>query len=173
MAKNATKVSNTSSANEEVVTVNLQPLLMPLAIVFSTLIFTIGFVVGMDKLAKGISGEIEVSGNNNNNDNDTGDTAGDTGNPTPSVIEEGKVSIDDDPYLVDKDNAKLAIVEFSDFQCPFCGRFYTDTHDQLISEYVDNGDAILVYRDYPLSFHPQAEISAIAAECVHEQEGND
>lgn len=169
MAKSSSKVVNTSS-NEEVVTVNLQPLLMPMAIVLSTLIFTIGFVVGMDKLAKGISGEIEVS---NNDDNDTVGDTGDTGNTAPTVVEEGKVSIDDDPYLGDKDNAKIAIVEFSDFQCPFCGRFYSDTHDQIVSEYVESGDAIFVYRDYPLSFHPQAEISAIASECVFEQEGND
>jgi protein-disulfide isomerase len=78
------------------------------------------------------------------------------------------VSIDDDYILGDKD-APVTIVEFSDYQCPFCGRFYQQTLPQLKSNYIDTGKVRLVFRDFPLSFHPEAEPAAIAANCAGEQ----
>jgi len=85
-----------------------------------------------------------------------------------------KVSIDDDPYLGDKDKVKVALVEFSDFECPFCQRFHGDTFDQIISDYVDSGEIIYVYRDFPLSFHePKASEAASAANCVQKVAGNE
>lgn len=80
-----------------------------------------------------------------------------------------QVSLDDDPQMGDK-NAKVTIIEFSDFQCPFCGRFFAQTLPQLKSEYVDTGKVLLVYRDFPLdSIHPQATPAAVAAQCANEQ----
>lgn len=85
-----------------------------------------------------------------------------------------KVNIDDDPILGDKNKAKVAIVEFSDFECPFCQKFHNDTFDQLIENYVDKGDVIYVYRDFPLSFHePKASEAASAANCVQEVAGDE
>jgi len=78
------------------------------------------------------------------------------------------VSIDDDAMLGNKD-AKVTIVEFSDYQCPFCRRFWTDTLPSLKKEYIDTGKARFVYRDFPLSMHPAAQPSALAAECAEEQ----
>lgn len=84
------------------------------------------------------------------------------------------VSIDGDPILGNKDKAKVAIVEFSDFECPFCQRFHNDTFDQLIENYVDKGDVIYVYRDFPLSFHePKASEAASAANCVQKVAGDE
>lgn len=80
-----------------------------------------------------------------------------------------QVSLDDDPQIGDK-NAKVAVIEFSDFQCPFCGRFFTQTLPQVKSEYVDTGKVRFVYRDFPLdTIHPQATPAAQAAECADEQ----
>ncbi len=85
-----------------------------------------------------------------------------------------KVSIDDDPYLGDKDKVKVALVEFSDFECPFCQKFHNDTFEQIISDYVDSGKIIYVYRDFPLSFHePKASEAANAANCVQKVAGNE
>lgn len=85
-----------------------------------------------------------------------------------------KVSIDDDPIKGNRDNAKVAIVEFSDFECPFCQKFHGETYDQIISEFIDSGKAIYVYRDYPLSFHePKASEASIAASCVKQIAGDD
>lgn len=88
--------------------------------------------------------------------------------------ETAKVDIDDDPIKGNKDTAKVAVVEFSDYECPFCQRFHNDTYDQIISKYVDSGDVIYVYRDFPLSFHePKASEAASAANCVREVAGDD
>lgn len=83
----------------------------------------------------------------------------------PSKIE---VSVDDDPVKGSKD-AKVTMVEFSDFQCPFCARFYTQTLSQIEQNYIKTGKVKFVYRDFPLSFHQYAQKSAEAAECADEQ----
>ena len=85
--------------------------------------------------------------------------------PSPTV----QVSADDDPVKGDP-NAPVEIIEFSDFQCPFCSRWYSDALPQIQKEYIDTGKVKLVYRDFPLSsIHPQATPAAEAAECAKEQ----
>jgi protein-disulfide isomerase len=79
---------------------------------------------------------------------------------------------DDDPVLGDK-NAPVTIVEWSDFECPFCGRFFKDTLPQIKKNYIDTGKVKLIYRDFPLPFHePAATREAIAADCAREQGGD-
>ena len=88
--------------------------------------------------------------------------------PKPSIqIAAGDMEAlaDDDPFLGDE-NAPVTMVEFSDYECPFCARFYSQTLNQIKSRYVDTGKVKFVYRDFPLSFHPQAEPAAIAANCA-------
>ena len=86
----------------------------------------------------------------------------------PGVGGKVEVSVDDDAFIGEK-NAPVTIVEFSDYECPFCSRFYDQTLPQIKSEYVDKGKVKLVYRDFPLSFHPNAQKAAEAAECAGEQ----
>ncbi len=64
-------------------------------------------------------------------------------------------------------NAKVTIVEFSDFQCPYCKRA-ADTIDQLLKKYPN--DVRLVYVNFPLPFHPWAEPAAVAAVCAAKQD---
>jgi protein-disulfide isomerase len=98
--------------------------------------------------------------------------------PAPTEkIEEGDttatVTLDDDAVMGDKTKAKVAIVEFSDLECPFCKRFHQETYDQLVKEYVETGKAVIVARDFPLSFHdPKATEEAAVAECVRAQKGD-
>lgn len=76
---------------------------------------------------------------------------------------------DDDPFLGDED-APVTIVEWSDYECPFCKRFFSTTLDQLKEKYIDTGKVKLVYRDFPLGFHdPLATQEAYAANCAREQ----
>ena len=67
-------------------------------------------------------------------------------------------------------NAKVVVVEFSDFECPFCGRYTRDIEPQLVREYVDTGKIRYVFRNYPIEqLHPHAFKAAEAAECVRRQ----
>lgn len=66
------------------------------------------------------------------------------------------------------EDAPIVIVEFSDFQCPFCKRFYDETYQQLLAAYP--GKIRFVYRHLPLtSIHTEAFPSAEASMCANEQ----
>jgi len=80
-----------------------------------------------------------------------------------------KISADNDPIIGNPD-APITIIEFSDFQCPFCARFYTQTLPLIYEEYIEPGKVKLVFRDYPIqSIHPNAVPAAVASECANEQ----
>lgn len=78
------------------------------------------------------------------------------------------VRLDDGAVLGDN-GATVAIVEFSDYQCPFCYRFYSQTLPRLKQGYIDTGKVKYVFRDFPLNFHPQARGAAVAARCAGRQ----
>lgn len=71
--------------------------------------------------------------------------------------------------ILGKENAKVTMIEFSDFECPFCKRYFDETLSQVIKEYVDTGKVKLYYRHFPLDFHAAAMPSALASECANEQ----
>ncbi len=85
----------------------------------------------------------------------------------PQIIQ---VSLDDDPVKGNPD-AAITIVEFSDFQCPFCKRFHQTTLPLIQENYIDTGKVKFVYRDFPIeSLHPNGAIpAAVASECADEQ----
>jgi protein-disulfide isomerase len=79
------------------------------------------------------------------------------------------VSIDGGAVKGDK-NAKLTLVEFTDYQCPFCSRHYRDTMPQIMDEYVKSGKVKYVLREFPLeSIHPLAFKASEAAMCAGDQ----
>lgn len=82
-----------------------------------------------------------------------------------------KVSVDDDPVFGDK-NAPITMVEFSDYECPFCKRYFTQTLPDIKKNYVDTGKMKIVYRDLPLEFHTNAHKEAEAADCARDQGGD-
>lgn len=66
--------------------------------------------------------------------------------------------------------AKVTVVEFSDFQCPFCARFVLETFPQIKQEYIDTGKIRMIFKNFPLmSIHENAESSAEASECANDQ----
>ncbi len=69
-----------------------------------------------------------------------------------------------------KKDAPVTMVEFSDYQCPFCGRFFRSTLPTLKAEYVDTGKVRYAFRDFPLDrIHPYARKAAEAAHCAGDQ----
>lgn len=67
-------------------------------------------------------------------------------------------------------SAIVGIVEFSDYQCPYCRQFHTDIFAALRHKYIDSGKVLYSYRDFPLSFHPEAKPAAIATNCAGNQD---
>ncbi|MFY8275180.1 DsbA family protein [Pseudoalteromonas sp. SSDWG2] len=68
-----------------------------------------------------------------------------------------------------EDTATVAIIEFSDFQCPYCKRFMDTTFPKLSSNYIETGKVRYISRDFPLGFHTKAKGAAVAANCAHKQ----
>ncbi|MGK0209072.1 MAG: protein-disulfide isomerase, partial [Patescibacteria group bacterium] len=106
------------------------------------------------------------SGSGNNYPAPTPTPSGNAPTPSPIINMDGLE--DDDAVLGDAD-APVTIVEWSDYECPFCARFYSQTYDQIKSKYIETGKVKLVFRDFPLSFHNNAQKAAEAAECAGEQ----
>ena len=78
-----------------------------------------------------------------------------------------QVSVDDDPVLGAKD-APVTIIEFSDYQCPYCRVWHEQVFGELMATY--GAKVRFVYRDFPLDeIHPEARPAAIAATCAGEQ----
>jgi protein-disulfide isomerase len=90
----------------------------------------------------------------------TAQVAANTGNQRVTV------STDGDPSIGPA-NAPITIVEFSDYQCPYCQAWYKQTFDQLMANYP--GKIRFVYRDLPLPGHPESLPAAEAANCAGEQ----
>ena len=81
-----------------------------------------------------------------------------------------KGDFNDDDAVEGDEDAPVTIVEFSDYECPFCAQFFTDVLPQLRENFISTGKVKLVYRDFPIeSKHPDAYPAALFAECVRDQ----
>lgn len=139
----------------------LMPVLVILLIVASFLIGSLYTKVNL--LEKGIgsadSGQVAGTGSN---DAAPAPAAPDNSNPVD-------VDFSGAPVL-GKESAKVAIVEFTDYQCPFCKRLFDDAFPQIKKEYIDTGKIKYIVRDFPLySIHPQAAKAAEAASCAKDE----
>ncbi len=88
--------------------------------------------------------------------------------PTEPGVDPSKVAaVTDDDHILGNVNAPITMIEYSDFECPFCARF-KPTVDQILSDYA--GKVRVVYRHFPLrSIHQQAQKAAEASECASDQ----
>jgi protein-disulfide isomerase len=97
------------------------------------------------------------------------------GNPPPSVQRHAvkpprePVSLEGAP-TVGKVSAPVAVIEYADFQCPFCAAFVHDTLPVLQADYIDSGRLILAFRNMPLPIHSLATVAAEGAECASVQD---
>jgi len=154
MDEEQTQTTESSSENN-----NHKEFLTPAAIVLAgvlisgTLLYTNGISIPSDQLRAQVGENDEL-------------------NPSAEVIQEGStLEVTDSDYIRGNPNAPITIVEYSDFECPFCSRFHP-TVQRALDEY---GDQVRwVYRHFPLTqIHPNAQPSAEASECVAEQKGSE
>tara|TARA_Y100000310_G_scaffold343027_1_gene448806 strand:+ start:3647 stop:4357 length:711 start_codon:yes stop_codon:yes gene_type:complete len=94
--------------------------------------------------------------------------------PSPAAAPSAPADVEiGDAYFLGKKNAKIEIIEFSDFQCPFCKRFFDQTMGQIMDNYVDKGKVKFAYKHLPLPFHSDAQKAAEATECAGKVGGDD
>jgi len=92
-------------------------------------------------------------------------------NPEPQPQQptvHAKVSAAGRPMLGSED-APITIVEFTDYQCPYCQQFHLTTFSVLKKDYIDTGKLRFYVKDLPLDFHPNAMNAAQASRCANEQ----
>ncbi len=145
---------------EEIKTTGQNPYLMPLAVVIA------GGLIAGAVLLNGSTEKVTQQKNTN---------------PTAQNVPEQQVgSTDAVAKVTDKDHIKgnpdalVKIVEYSDFECPFCKQFH-NTMNEIMDKYGASGDVAWVFRQFPLEqLHPvKAQAVAVASECANEQGGND
>lgn len=88
----------------------------------------------------------------------------------PAPPEKVQMSIGNGWYAIGRTDAPVTLVEFADYQCPYCKRFHTDAYAELKKNYIDTGKVRFVSRDLPLEFHPYAMKAAEAARCAGDQQ---
>lgn len=82
-----------------------------------------------------------------------------------------KVNTETAVFTLGDPNAPVEIVEYTDFQCPFCQRHFLQTFPQIKAQYIDTGKVRYIFKDLPLTtIHPQAFLAAEAARCAADQE---
>lgn len=108
--------------------------------------------------SKAFNANIYLNTNTVSNTNTTSNTN------SAAMKTETKTSSTD--HVRGSDNASVTLIEYSDFQCPFCARVQS-TYDKILEEYPDQ--VKLIYRHFPLSFHQNAKKAAEAAECAGDQ----
>ena len=149
--------------NQDEIVISLDSLGVPIAIVVAGIIIAGGIFF----MNKGNS-KVDDSANDNTNVEGENTTTGDSDvlSQYAQYITDGKsISIDDDPYLGDKSTAKYAIVEFSDYQCGYCGRHTTQVLPTILEKKVYTGEIIYVFRDYQM-FGEISETTAMVGEYI-------
>lgn len=101
--------------------------------------------------------------------NDTKDATAGGGNKAPSLTADQIAKLPDDDSVYGDENAPVTVVEFTDYQCPACGKFATLIFPAIDENYVKTGKVKFVIRDFPLDKYKESVPAAMAAECANEQ----
>ncbi|MEK7153953.1 MAG: DsbA family protein [Patescibacteria group bacterium] len=98
-----------------------------------------------------------------------GGGAAQIGNVPQAQNEPIDIKVNQNDHILGNKNAKVTIVEYSDFECPFCKKFWSETLPLIKKEFIESGKAHFVYRHFPLPSHSGAKPAALATECAAEQ----
>jgi protein-disulfide isomerase len=91
------------------------------------------------------------------------------GAPAAPVDDKVSMAFPAPQHVLGDEKAQIVVVEYSDYQCPFCQQFHNTAFPQLKANYIDTGKIKFVSRDFPLDFHENARRAATAARCAGEQ----
>lgn len=139
-------------------------LIMIMVVALMVTIGGIGYLYGQLSAIKGGN----ILGNSNDQQ---AQVAPDAAPPAPTNLDDAawKEVLEGGAAEQGSKDAKVVMVEFTDYQCPFCGRHFTETAGLLQKDYIDTGKVRHITRDLPLSFHANAQIAAEAARCAGDQ----
>ncbi len=142
------------------------------AIILSVSIFAAGSGVGnsLTGLSKIISA-IQGGGTPSQDSGNTGNVIA-APQPTPQPTQQTKKIkslLQGAAGIEGKQDAPVVIIEYSDYQCPFCRKWFEDAKTQLDKEYIQTGKVLFLYKDFPLGFHPMAPTYAQAARCAGDE----
>mgnify|MGYP001606461195 CR=1 FL=1 len=142
----------------------LVPVLVILLVIAS---FLIGSLYTKSNLLE--KGAVAGANNGNVAGANTGGNAVPPANPAPAETTPVDVDVSGVEFL-GSPNAKVAVVEFTDYQCPFCGQLFKNAYPQIKKDYIDSGKIKYMVKDFPLfQIHPYAQKAAEAASCARDQ----
>ncbi len=101
-------------------------------------------------------------------------SAGTTTGTTPAAASQPSVSASQVMQLGTRDailgnaNAPVTLIEYGDYQCPFCGEFFSQTQPQIVADYVNTGKVKMVFRDFAF-LGAESTVAANAAQCAEDQ----
>ena len=134
---------------------DLTPLLTPISIFLSAILISATLFFSLRGVTLGTSTTSAAAGS----------TSSAAARETVAVTE---LDYQGGPVIGDA-NSNLVMVEYTDFQCPFCKRNYDQTYPSLKKDYIDTKKIAYISKNFPLDFHPSAQKSAEASECALEQ----
>lgn len=156
-------------ATKDAITIDVRPFIWPITSLIITLMVCITLIICANILAGSNSGSGSAV---------RGAAVANAGTlPAPTVDATGTTvvttTVGEGALLGDEQTATVALIEFSDYECPFCQRFWTDTLGQIKDKYVNTGQVLFAYRDLPLSFHePMASYAANLVRCAGQAGGD-
>jgi protein-disulfide isomerase len=141
---------------KEYVEVNFSKLMIPVAIILAGGLIALAIFLGGN-------GEAEKKDEEKNGDTVTFSD--------PDVVPANlKLEVEEGAYIGNLDKAKFAIVEFSDYQCPYCQRHYTGTFPSIKDKYLGDDDFVYLFRE--VAFYPPKSMTLSAlGQCVFEEQG--
>lgn len=158
------------------VTINLDTLGVPIAIIIAALI--IAGVVWMTNSKRNTTslGNESKSGTvtQDSGSKETEDSETNTNSDSSSSSKEVSARVDNDPFLGNRDTAKVAVVEFSDATCSYCQRHEDQTLPEIKKNYVDTGKVIYVFKEWPRGDNGSLTYEiAEGGMCVYDQKGSE
>ena len=145
-------------------------IILSMSILLAAVVVGYSMITAASALTTGLNG-LSIQGGGNTGGNNLPTAPSGNLNPPSAPAPTAQMSelVKNAAATLGKSDAPIVLVEYSDYQCPFCRKWFNDVKGNLQKDYIDTGKVKLVYKDFPLSFHPMAIPYANAARCASDQ----